>query len=1103
MSTHPPDGSSPGTTSDSSGEQRRADDPSTPTVSFFAPQPGPLTGDNSPTMTRLGAESESESEPASAYDSNSPTVTSMGESAYPPTVDAKHDGTSPDMPALNRLPFIPGFDVIQEIGRGGMGVVYKARQYSLNRLTAIKMVIVERQPSAEELIRFRLEAEVAARIRHPNVVQLYESGAIANRPYLVMEWVEGGTLSDLLKRARLFPPLIATKIVSILARALHHVHSNGVVHRDLKPGNILLTRTETTTKSRTTQPSLQEQGSVTLTIDGKPVTVIPKVTDFGLAKLTVGEMGLTETGRIMGTPEFMSPEQAAGKIREIGPASDLHALGAMLYQLIVGHTPFRGDNTYAVIKKVIEDEPKSIRAVSQLSRVPSDIETVCMKCLRKNPADRYLTAAALADDLDAILAGRPISARPVGAVERFWKFTKRNPVTVSLAASMLLSLTGGFAGVTWQWQKTITERNRAIAAESEATRQQKTSEAVNRFLVEDLIAAAAPDRAQGRTVTVQDALDDAALRLSFAFKDQPAIDAGVRHAIGESYRKLGKPDLAEGLLRTAFTSRREILGSNHIDTLRTEMRLALALDDEGKWNEAESMLNDTVDRAVTHFGPRSDIALDARSAYGLSLQVHGKSDEARTILTDVLALRTEGSGPDHPGTMRAMNDLGLVEYERKNYPEAEKWISQALEARERILTRNHPDTLESINNLAAVHEAEGKIEEASKELEMLIERSRAVRGESHVDTLSAINNFGRLLYRQKQFAAAASRYQQAIDAAVKSPSLGSVHPITLKFRHNLGTALFGLRKFDQADATIESVYKLRKSILPPRHVDTLQAGHDLGTLRVLSNRPHEALSVLAATYADRKATDGVGHINTLMTANSWGKAVLQSAEGGPAQQDAITALKEVIAAAKEKTPSITALETLAKTLEARDKAEKEYQTQRQALADRPREQYEFSLKAANQFVQSNDMAAAITPALDAVAAAKKLPATEQPLFLRQSRLLAGQAALAASRFDRAESPLREEYTAIKSTSPQSFDCGVSANLLARCLTGLKKFTEAEPLALEGYETIRTNRKEGITVAEWVNRLSRAKDDIVTLYESQGQTEKAREWREKRAVPQTK
>ncbi len=318
--------------------------------------------------------------------------------------------------------FVDDYEILEELGHGGMGVVYKARHRELGRVVALKMVLRARFARAEELMRFRFEGEAVAALSHPNIVQLHEVGTCEGQPYLVLEYVEGGTLSERLRRGR--PSAAeAAGLVETLARAVQFAHERGIVHRDLKPGNVLLS--DRTYTSDTTYESL-------------------KVTDFGLAK-RAENAGLTETGRVLGTPGYMAPEQAGGRSREVGPHTDTYALGAILYECLTGRTPFVASDSADTIIQVLTREPTPPHALD--AAVPRDLETIALKCLEKEPAKRYGSARDLADDLARYRDGRPIRARPVGPAERAWKWARRRPVVAALAASLLLVSALGFAGV--------------------------------------------------------------------------------------------------------------------------------------------------------------------------------------------------------------------------------------------------------------------------------------------------------------------------------------------------------------------------------------------------------------------------------------------------------------------------------------------------------------------------------------------------------------------------------------------------------------------------------------------------------------------------------
>ena len=289
---------------------------------------------------------------------------------------------------------VPGYDLEQEIGRGGMGVVYKARHHRLNRVVALKMILSGAHASPEDVQRFTAEAEAVAALTHTNIVQVYEVGQHENRPYMALEYVSGGSLESKLKPGPLSVEE-AAGLVRQTAVGMQAAHDAGIVHRDLKPANILITEDS-----------------------------VPKVTDFGLAKRVEGGSGLTQTGAVMGTPSYMAPEQAAGEGKRVGPAADVYALGAILYETLAGRPPFKAATTIDTLLEVIEREPAPIRMLNP--KVDRDLEAICFKCLEKNPQQRYRSAAELARDLEAYLKGEPISVRSINLLDRLTRSLERS-----------------------------------------------------------------------------------------------------------------------------------------------------------------------------------------------------------------------------------------------------------------------------------------------------------------------------------------------------------------------------------------------------------------------------------------------------------------------------------------------------------------------------------------------------------------------------------------------------------------------------------------------------------------------------------------------------
>jgi hypothetical protein len=364
-------------------------------------------------------------------------------------------------------PTIPGYEILGELGRGGMGVVYKAKQTKADRVVALKMILSNRPAGLHDHIRFKIEAEAVARLQHPNIVQLHDVGELQSGgdtlPFFSLEFVEGGGLDKKLKGEPL-PATDAAALAEKLARAMHYAHSRGVIHRDLKPANVLLAFSRE--HSASAAPTVVEGLRLS---DAEP-----KVADFGLAKRLDSDSDVSHTGAVLGTPTYMAPEQAEGRGKDVGPASDIYALGVILYETLTGRPPFRGDSVHAVLEQVLRKDPPPLRQVQP--RVPVDLETICLKCLQKDPARRYATAADLAEDLRRFLHHEPIRARPVGWAERLAKWVKRRP---ALAALTGVSALAAFAvlGLSLWYNGKLSSANTSLAQErDEAHRQRELAE---------------------------------------------------------------------------------------------------------------------------------------------------------------------------------------------------------------------------------------------------------------------------------------------------------------------------------------------------------------------------------------------------------------------------------------------------------------------------------------------------------------------------------------------------------------------------------------------------------------------------------------------------
>jgi serine/threonine protein kinase len=451
----------------------------------------------------------------------------------PPTCSFEPtDAVPPRVTGSAGWPAVAGFEILEELGRGGMGVVYKAQQVNLSRLVALKMVLAGAHASPDDLARFHKEAQAIARLQHPDIVRIHDVGQAGGLPYLSLEFLDGGSLAQ---RIQGQPQDItqAARTIHILARAIHAAHLQGIVHRDLKPANILLTA------------------------DGRP-----KIADFGVARCLGDNSDQTRTGSILGTPDYMAPEQARGRARDAGPLVDQHALGAIFYELLTGRPPFRGATRSDALEQVCTQEP--VPPTRLRPKVPRDLETICLKCLQKEPYRRYPDAAALADDLDRFLDGRPILARPSSAVERLGRWCRRNPRIASVAAAALILLVSlvttstlfaahlaranaaalaAFRGECQRSLELLSDKQRAELAVEQAIRATRLAREQTARARNALAALAAQVRALEDRPDLRDAKRNL-LRTATAALDDPAGEDGIP-------ADLAGPDLGEALRRRA------------------------------------------------------------------------------------------------------------------------------------------------------------------------------------------------------------------------------------------------------------------------------------------------------------------------------------------------------------------------------------------------------------------------------------------------------------------------------------------------------------------------------------------------------------------------
>jgi tRNA A-37 threonylcarbamoyl transferase component Bud32 len=493
-------------------------------------------------------------------------ATNAPESISPSVITAQHSiGARPAPP--RPLVEIPGYHVLGLLGQGGMGLVYKARDLRLDRVVALKTIRSGDHASARELARFRTEAQAAARLQHPNIVQIYEVGEANEQPFISMEYVEGKSLAGLMNGTP-WPGLSAARLVGTLARAMDAAHRQEIVHRDLKPANILIEKDEVG-RMKDEQSKTNSDSSFIL----HPSSFIPKITDFGLAKMMASNQGQTESGAFLGTPSYAAPEQAGAHRSAIGPHTDIYALGAILYELLTGRPPFKGTTLMETIRQVIDQEPVPPRMLNP--SVSGDLEAVCLKCLEKTPARRYQSAADLAEDLRRWQDHEPIQARSPGALGRAARWCRRHPAWTTIAAVIAL----GILGMSWQWREAVAARKRAEEQREAAVKAEREADKARQDAVEE--AAAAREVANFLGGLFEEA--DPFVLTDRLFGDQPNTNPTAPDVVNRGARQLARP---EKELRQGLRVIENRTGKQHFLYTALSWELAMLYSNAGRYDDA-------------------------------------------------------------------------------------------------------------------------------------------------------------------------------------------------------------------------------------------------------------------------------------------------------------------------------------------------------------------------------------------------------------------------------------------------------------------------------------------------------------------------------------
>jgi eukaryotic-like serine/threonine-protein kinase len=983
------------------------------------------------------------------------------------------------------------YKLLQLIGEGGMGTVWMAEQFEPVRRTVALKVVKAGMDTRQVVARFEAERQALALMDHPNIARVFDGGVFNGRPYFVMELVKGTPITKYCDEHRL---TIAQRLELFVAvcQALQHAHQKGIIHRDVKPSNVLVAP-----------------------YDDRPVV---KVIDFGIAKATGPKLTektmFTEFGAVVGTLQYMSPEQATTNNLDIDTRSDIYSLGVLLYEMLTGTTPLdanrlRGDAMVAMLMAIQDEEPPSpsTRVSDSKDSLPSiaaqrhvepaklsklirgDLDWITMKALEKDRTRRYETANSLAMDIQRYLTSEDVLAAPPSAAYRFKKFLRRNKGPVIAASLLFLALVAGVVGTSWgMWRAKQSAEAERLAKQDAVTANEQTQKRLAQIekgveLFAGMLTGINPrnEKIDGPTIYQQlrERTEKAADQLDSESVGDPLAVARLQSILGETLRELGNYSQSIAVLEKARATRAKLLSADHPDTLMTMSSLATGYQFAGQFDKALPLLEETLRLRKSKLGAGHADTLESMnnlaSGYESSGQLNkalplyeevlqltkdkkganhadtlttmnnlaksfsstGQLEKALPLHEETLRIRKSILGADHVDTLKSMNDLAMTYDSMGQRDKALQQWEETLRLTKKKLGADHPDTRGSVNNLATAYQADGQLDKALPLLEDNLRYCKSKLGDDHPNTLTSMNNLALGYLEVGQTAKALPLLEESV--RLSKAKLGADHPDTLKSMNNLAACYGNLGQLDNARLLFDEILNLTRAKHGFEESDTLKSMNNLAVTFWQAKQLDKSIPLFEETLKRRQSKLGRDHPDTLETLANLGVNYKDAGRF----EEAFPMLEEAFrASTKHKKLSWVSAQLL------------------------------FGYLEAGQPERAAALVKVVLPE-----ARKAIP--KESALLAQQLATFGMILLQAKAFTEAEPLLRESLAIREVKEPDDWRTFNTKSMLGGALLGQEKHAEAEPLLIKGYEGMKQREKS--IPKEGTTRIPEAIDRLIELY----------------------